>query len=380
MVRFQADLPGDASRPRVHAPLREGSPPGLHGRAGETLPGHPPALPGIGPGPARAVLLALQRCAGNSAVCAFLEGARHRSATPRPPAAPAAQHAPTEVQRCEPDEPSCACPPARQPDAGPRGGDATVDGAEMGSVPAVARVQRAAGNGSGGPAIVVQRERCNRVWVDHGAYRLPDGTLQADFLGRYFGAWWDMSGSFRSDPPAAAACGPYGEYRQQVRGSFTRNGQPVPKRLPGGVMLDPSTLHEDGNNQGLKFGYHSIPFTHSEFSNPDQATGQTWTGQDHPSIWADDGDRVKVDLEFQGAFIDTREPATPLRQSTWKVVGEGVHATTPATSAPSVPASGSAPEAPAGPEGAAAPADARRRSRRDRGCVITASSEPEPAG
>jgi hypothetical protein len=222
--------------------------------------------------------------------------------------------------------------------------------------PDVTRVQRALDGESGRTGIVVQRDGCNRVWVEN--MDLPTGTIPAELMLRKLRAGWEMSGRFGSDPPKADVCGRFGEYRQWVKGRFTRNGQLAPKTLPDG-KLEPDRFREDGDTQGLKYGYHGIKFSGSKFTRPDQATGQTWKGQDDPGMVAKDpGDTLGVELDFRGEFIDTRHPATPLRESTWRVAGE---ATYPGSPAPP-PASG--------------PVGSGRESPGDRGSVITASSDP----
>jgi hypothetical protein len=228
----------------------------------------------------------------------------------------------------------------------------------MSSGPPVTGVQRALDSESGRIGIVVQRNGCADVWLKER--QLPTGTIPATLAVKKLSGGWNMHGSFGSDPPKADVCGRFGEYRQWVRGRFTRNGQPAAKTLPDGE-LQPDAFLEDGDATGRKYGYHEISFPGSEFTNPDQATGQTWEGQDDPGLFAKNpGDTLGVDLEFRGEFIDTRRPTTPLAQSTWRVAGE---ATYPDSAAPP----------------AVSGAAGSGRESRERGCVITASSEPAPA-
>lgn len=155
-----------------------------------------------------------------------------------------------------------------------------------------------------------------------GTANLPAATLLATVTGNKLSASWSMSADFTSDPPDPAVCGPCGEYRQYVRGTFTKNGAPVTHRLCG-TNLDPTTFQEDcaqiGGTQ-YKYGYHSIPFGTSRFSQPDQATGQRWDGYDAPGISGSSGDSLTVNLDFQGTIIDTCNGAT-LGGSAWSVVG-----------------------------------------------------------
>jgi hypothetical protein len=160
---------------------------------------------------------------------------------------------------------------------------------------------------------------CKRVSASSS---LPSGTLPATLTGSKLGASWSMSANFTGDPPNPAICGPCGEYRQYVRGSFTKNGRPVTHQLCG-TALDPSKFQEDcvqiGGTQ-YKYGYHAIPFATSKFSRPDQATGQRWDGSDAPGIRGSSGDDLTVDLEFMGDLVDNCNGAT-IGGSTWKVSG-----------------------------------------------------------
>jgi len=151
---------------------------------------------------------------------------------------------------------------------------------------------------------------------------LPSGNLPATVSGSKLGASWTMAADFTGTPNDPAVCGPCGEYRQYVRGKFAKNGNPVTHRLAG-VDLDPSTFHEDGAIIGgttYKYGYHSIRFANSRFSQPDQATGQRWDGFDHPGITGSSGDTLSVDLDFRGETVDTCNGAT-LGTSSWSVKG-----------------------------------------------------------
>jgi hypothetical protein len=172
---------------------------------------------------------------------------------------------------------------------------------------------------AGGNASASATPACRSV---SGTASLPAATLLATVTGNKLSASWSMLADFTSDPPDPAVCGPCGEYRQYVRGTFTKNGAPVTHRLCG-TNLDPTTFQEDcaqiGGTQ-YKYGYHSIPFGTSRFSRPDQATGQRWDGYDAPGISGSSGDSLTVNLDFQGTIIDTCNSAT-LGGSAWSVAG-----------------------------------------------------------
>lgn len=155
-----------------------------------------------------------------------------------------------------------------------------------------------------------------------GKANLPSGTLPATLTGNKLGASWSMSADFTGNPADPAICGPCGEYRQYVRGTFTKNGATVQHKLCGG-NLDPDTFQEDcaqiGGTQ-YKYGYHSIAFPTSKFSRPDQATGQRWDGYDAPGISGSSGDKLGVSLDFQGSLVDTCNGVS-LGGSQWSVAG-----------------------------------------------------------
>lgn len=156
-----------------------------------------------------------------------------------------------------------------------------------------------------------------------GTHALPSGTLAATLSGGKLGASWTMAADFTSDPPNPAVCGPCGEYRQFVRGTFMKNGSVVVHPLCG-TNLDPNNFQEDcgvfGGTQ-YKYGYHSIPFANSKFSKPDQPTGQRWEGSDSPGIRGASGDKLSIDLEFTGNLVDTCNGQSLAVGSSWKVQG-----------------------------------------------------------
>jgi hypothetical protein len=151
---------------------------------------------------------------------------------------------------------------------------------------------------------------------------LPSATLPATLIGNELGASWNMSADFTGDPNDPAICGPCGEYRQYVKGTFTKNGSTVHHDLCG-TPLDPATYEEDCNTVGsrqMKYGYHSIPFPSTRFSRPDQATGFHWDGFDYPHIIGESGDELGISLQFQGALVDTCNGVS-LGGSEWAVDG-----------------------------------------------------------
>ncbi len=147
---------------------------------------------------------------------------------------------------------------------------------------------------------------------------IPSGTLAATLSGTKLGASFQMIGDF--DVPIPCVCS-MGEYRQRVRGTFTKNGTNVTHALCG-TNLHPTTFQEDCGIFGgktYKYGYRSIPFANSKFT-PDQATGCRFEGFDFPGISGATGDKLAINLDFEGELIDTRSGAS-LASSSWSVQG-----------------------------------------------------------
>jgi hypothetical protein len=130
-----------------------------------------------------------------------------------------------------------------------------------------------------------------------------------------------------------------GEYRQQVRGTFTSNGTAVTHSLGGGRDLHATTFQEDGSGD-TRYGYRSVFGTGSQFGTATETTPGTYTftpsatnagsafyGHDDPGIQGGTGDTVAMDLEFQGSIVDTsRPPSSPsytIASSAWSVTGSG---------------------------------------------------------
>ncbi len=149
---------------------------------------------------------------------------------------------------------------------------------------------------------------------------IPSGTLAATVSGGRLSASFSMIGEFSPSVPCNCSGG---EYRQYVRGRFTSNGSNVTHRLCG-TNLHPTTYQEDCAVSGgttYKYGYRSIPFSNSRFTNPDQATGCRFVGFDRPGIGGASGATVSVNLDFIGALIDTDHGNRVLAASMWSVVG-----------------------------------------------------------
>jgi hypothetical protein len=153
---------------------------------------------------------------------------------------------------------------------------------------------------------------------------LPSGTLTPAIHGNRFDAPFDMDATFSAPIPCSGACG---EYRQYVWGHFSQEGTDLTHALCGD-NLSRLVPHEDCANVGgtiYKYGYHSIPFGNSTFSNPDQSTGFTYHGHDAPGFnnvsSFRSGTPLAIDLTFYGAWVDACDSARVLGSSTWHVRG-----------------------------------------------------------
>jgi hypothetical protein len=150
---------------------------------------------------------------------------------------------------------------------------------------------------------------------------IPSGAVAASLSGSKLGAPFDMVGNFSATRiPCTCACG---EYRQYIRGYFKKNGSTVTHRLCG-TDLDPTNYQEDCVRIGgtdYKYGYRSLAFATSNFTNPDQATGCRFEGHDNPGITGSSGDDLEVNLDFIGTLVDTCDGNVVRTSSSWSVTG-----------------------------------------------------------
>jgi Domain of unknown function (DUF4157) len=169
---------------------------------------------------------------------------------------------------------------------------------------------------------------------------IPSGDKIATVSGKRLSFRFGMSGSFQPVQAAyrdllecSCSCG---EYRQEVRGKFTRAGKCEPNcgdnypPICGVATPDPTIFYEDCRPVGssvVKYGYRSIPLNLSRFVDPDgtpnQATGCVFFGSDSPGIEGKSGEVLGMDLTFRGRLIDTCNGNKILDSSTWTVFGTG---------------------------------------------------------
>jgi hypothetical protein len=153
---------------------------------------------------------------------------------------------------------------------------------------------------------------------------IPSGTLTPTVSGGKFGVPFDMKAEFTTPIPCTCVSG---EYRQFVRGFFKVNGTALTHALCSNTM-SPTTFFEDCatiSGTDYKYGYHSIAFATSKFTNPDQATGCNFVGFDYPGINTgslSSGDKLEIHLDFQGKLVDASSGDAQLAASSWTVDGK----------------------------------------------------------
>jgi hypothetical protein len=155
---------------------------------------------------------------------------------------------------------------------------------------------------------------------------IPGKPLRAEFLSTKFGASFDIKAEFdKPESPCNCSCG---EYRQFVRGYARNNGKDVVHKLCSG-NLDEKNWQEDCRPAGKKeqkLGHRSAPFVHSNFSDPDQATGCKFSGFDYPGFplsKVSSGDKLELHLEFEGRLVDVCNKNATLASSSWTIEGTG---------------------------------------------------------
>jgi hypothetical protein len=153
---------------------------------------------------------------------------------------------------------------------------------------------------------------------------LPSGHIAAKVSGGRFAAPCDMTADFETPIPCNGVCG---EYRQFVSGYSQVNGTDIVHPLCSNNMSQ-TKEYEDCLSVGgttLKYGYHSIPFNNSKFSNPDQATGWSYRGHDAPGFNLapfPKGTVLNWKLSFRGELVDACDGDKPLQPSaTWTAGG-----------------------------------------------------------
>jgi hypothetical protein len=174
----------------------------------------------------------------------------------------------------------------------------------------------------GGGAPVTTTAECSGTGANGSFSSIPNNiTLPASLVGNKLGVPFDMVGDF-TGVPAECSCS-CGEYRQYVRGEFTKNGTTLTHALCSNT-LDPTTYHEDCatvSGTDYKYGYRSIVFTNSFFDNPDQSEGCTFHGHDNPGIRGSSGDEITLNLDFRGELVDVCNSSAVLQTAEWSVAG-----------------------------------------------------------
>jgi hypothetical protein len=151
-----------------------------------------------------------------------------------------------------------------------------------------------------------------------------------------------MTAAFATDGhPSFCGCA---EYRQFVRGTFTRNGKLEPFFIPNpndgpAVLLLPKPVsgsplqdfQEDGAAGTVKFYGHrnDAPDPKGKYhngnpNNPDQRSGCRYLGIDSPIMTGAPGELVQLDVEFRGVIIDAAADDEVIAEQFWAVSCAGV--------------------------------------------------------
>lgn len=152
---------------------------------------------------------------------------------------------------------------------------------------------------------------------------IPSGSLTPSLNRGIFGAPFHMGAAFAVNTPCSCKCG---EYRQFIRGTIKRNGQPMIHKLCANA-LHPSTWQEDcyaGKAGDQKYGYRSMPGRYSKFTSPDQATGCAYNGFDWPGFRVakfQKGDILEQNTEFEGRLVNACESDKVVATSVWDLKG-----------------------------------------------------------
>jgi len=153
---------------------------------------------------------------------------------------------------------------------------------------------------------------------------IPSGVIVPVLKGQKLEAAFLMQAEFTSSDSDCAD----GEYRQYIRGEFTRNGEVVPVMLcpRSNTRLSKTDFREDGCPPPppgcTAYGYRVCDGTKSKYT-PTEAHGCTFNGADEPSISGTPGQKVGMDLYFNGQLKNTTTNKI-LAQANWQVKGEAV--------------------------------------------------------
>lgn len=160
----------------------------------------------------------------------------------------------------------------------------------------------------------------------------PNLRQLATLQGNRLATWFGISGHIEAEPGGGAAPGQdctcaYVEYRQYVKGKFTRDGKSTQPPICD-TEWKQDEFHEDcrpepGGKQ-LIYGHRNNPGKNSHYRDDNgsinEASGCFYDGSDTPGIFGNSGEVVGMDLTFRGKMIDTRNNAE-LFVREWVVFG-----------------------------------------------------------
>jgi hypothetical protein len=166
-------------------------------------------------------------------------------------------------------------------------------------------------------------------------------VVETSGASRKAGERFRMEIDFASSPPGCICkCG---EYRQYVRGTFTKNGVTLHHLLPnplGGAPLpllprpDPGATDDNFREDGV--AHPSSAATNPHYGHRDEGTSDTtdqypsdrangcqFRGNDFPGLRGTAGDTYTVDVDFRGTAIDTCNGNNVVQQNEWTVTCSG---------------------------------------------------------
>jgi hypothetical protein len=171
-----------------------------------------------------------------------------------------------------------------------------------------------------------------------GCVHLPGGILDAA-LGHGF----VMEATFSTTGyPSMCGCA---EYRQFVRGTFTRNGVAEPFTLanasgpPTALLPRPApgaaddNFREDGRQEGgigRFYGHRKAApdpkgiYHNGDQKKSDQRNGCRYNGVDTPIMTGPVGEAVSIDIDFRGVIIDTCAGGEVLAEQRWDIFCSGI--------------------------------------------------------
>jgi len=198
-------------------------------------------------------------------------------------------------------------------------------------MPRAARAKRrgSAGKGRNGDGTRKTAPECCPDTFNVPANRSGNKVVRLAAGLRKAGEEFDMLATFKAAPPPCE-CGCC-EYRQDVRGKFTYDGQKLEHPLAGGNLSETDWQEDSDAATGRPwYGHRSdtaSPGGDNDRYLPDRAIGCEYRGHDYPCLSGAPGKTFSIDLEFRGTIVcarsDCKDAGQTLRETTWTVKFSG---------------------------------------------------------